>query len=168
MAPSRVGIPARGYVPSPRSPSSLTGSASRHSASALTKKGTGFPMTRMATDLIIIMCPVCGSDGSMLRHDIRCSLRYSCQLCNHEWQIDPAAEPQQADLTVGLASVPALDANLRCRNMGSDFRSQTVAFSCADISRAPRNIPRSESPRSPPRIKTPKTCQISGARAAGA
>ena len=33
----------------------------------------------------------------MLHHDIRASLIYSCENCTHEWQIDPAEEPQQAD-----------------------------------------------------------------------
>jgi hypothetical protein len=36
----------------------------------------------------------------MLHHDIRASLIYSCENCTHEWQIDPAEEPQQADTTV--------------------------------------------------------------------
>ena len=48
----------------------------------------------------IILCPVCGSHGSMLHHDVRASLVYSCQKCTHEWQIDPADESQQAALTV--------------------------------------------------------------------
>ena len=37
----------------------------------------------------IITCPVCGASGSMLHHDIRSSLVYSCLNCTHEWQIDP-------------------------------------------------------------------------------
>ena len=45
----------------------------------------------------IIRCPVCASNGAMLHHDIRASLIYSCENCTHEWQIDPAEEPQQAD-----------------------------------------------------------------------
>ncbi len=48
----------------------------------------------------IITCPVCGSQGSMLHHDIRASLVYSCEKCMHEWQIDPAQEPPQPDPTV--------------------------------------------------------------------
>jgi hypothetical protein len=43
-------------------------------------------MTTMAAP---IMCPVCGSHGSMLHHDIRSSLVYSCLNCTHEWQIAP-------------------------------------------------------------------------------
>ena len=53
-----------------------------------------------ATALSIIMCPVCGSTGVMLHHDIRASLVYSCVKCLHEWQIDPAEEPPQVDPTV--------------------------------------------------------------------
>jgi len=56
-------------------------------------------MTHTATDLLIIMCPVCGSDGAVLRHDIRCSLLYSCQQCEHEWQIDPTEEPVMSQNT---------------------------------------------------------------------
>ena len=41
----------------------------------------------------IITCPVCGSHGEMLHHDIRGSLVYSCKNCLHEWQLDPAEEP---------------------------------------------------------------------------
>jgi hypothetical protein len=50
-----------------------------------------------ATTSPIVRCPVCGSHGAMLHHDIRASLIYSCQACMHEWQIDPAEEPPQAD-----------------------------------------------------------------------
>jgi hypothetical protein len=39
----------------------------------------------------IITCPVCGASGSMLHHDIRSSLVYSCLNCTHEWEIDPIA-----------------------------------------------------------------------------
>ena len=46
---------------------------------------------------IIIRCPVCGAIGSMLHHDIRASLLYSCENCMHEWQLDPAEEPPQSD-----------------------------------------------------------------------
>ena len=45
-------------------------------------------MTTMAEP--IITCPVCGSHGSMLHHDLRSSLVYSCLKCTHEWEIDPA------------------------------------------------------------------------------
>jgi len=58
----------------------------------------GSPMTVTAPPLI--ECPICGSQGKVLRHDIRASLVYSCQQCLHEWQIDPAEEPPQADPTV--------------------------------------------------------------------
>ena len=37
----------------------------------------------------MITCPVCGAYGSMLHHDMRSSLDYSCLKCTHEWQIDP-------------------------------------------------------------------------------
>jgi hypothetical protein len=43
----------------------------------------------------IILCPVCGSDGTALRHSTRCSLLYFCDECWHEWQIDPADEPSE-------------------------------------------------------------------------
>ena len=46
-------------------------------------------MTHTVADPRIITCPVCGSDGAELRHDIRCSLLYFCERCEHEWQIDP-------------------------------------------------------------------------------
>jgi hypothetical protein len=36
----------------------------------------------------------------MLHHDIRAPLVYSCQNCLHDWQIDPADEPPQADPAV--------------------------------------------------------------------
>ena len=45
---------------------------------------------------IIIRCPVCGSDGPMVHHDIRASLTYSCEKCTHQWLIDLVEEPQQA------------------------------------------------------------------------
>ena len=48
----------------------------------------------------IITCPVCESHGGMLHHDIRAPLVYSCQNCLHDWQIDPADEPPQADPAV--------------------------------------------------------------------
>jgi hypothetical protein len=50
-----------------------------------------------ATDSRIVTCPVCESYGAMLRHDLRAPLVYSCQQCMHEWQIDAASEPPQAD-----------------------------------------------------------------------
>jgi hypothetical protein len=56
-----------------------------------------------ATDQLhkrIIECPVCRASGPMLRHDIRGSLVYFCQRCEHEWQIDPAEEPLEVDLSV--------------------------------------------------------------------
>jgi len=37
----------------------------------------------------IITCPVCEAYGSMLHHDARSSLVYSCLKCTHEWQVDP-------------------------------------------------------------------------------
>jgi uncharacterized Zn finger protein len=61
----------------------------------------------------IITCPVCGASGSMLHHDIRSSLVYSCLNCTHEWQVDPtvattahlhsdgAAVHSDADATAG-------------------------------------------------------------------
>ena len=55
----------------------------------------GSPMTTTAPP--IVKCPVCGSQGSMLHHDIRASLVYSCKNCRHEWQIDPAEEPPKPE-----------------------------------------------------------------------
>jgi hypothetical protein len=72
--------------------------ASPEPAGILTKKGTGFPMTHTVTDEPrTIECPVCGSDGAGLRHDIRSSLLYFCQKCEHEWQVDRAEEPSEVD-----------------------------------------------------------------------
>ncbi len=45
----------------------------------------------------VIRCPVCRSHGVLLHHDIRAPLVYSCQNCMHEWEIDAADEPPQAD-----------------------------------------------------------------------
>ena len=42
-----------------------------------------------------IVCPVCGSHGQRLHRDIRASLVYTCMACQHEWQIDPTAEPEE-------------------------------------------------------------------------
>jgi hypothetical protein len=50
-------------------------------------------MTTTATP--VVTCPLCGSQGEMLRHDLRASLVYSCRVCLHEWQIDPADEPAE-------------------------------------------------------------------------
>lgn len=52
-------------------------------------------MTPITT--LIITCPVCGSEGDMLHHDIRASLVYSCANCLHEWEINPAEEPPQTE-----------------------------------------------------------------------
>ena len=53
-------------------------------------------MTRTITGQFIISCPVCGSDGPELRHDVRSSLLYFCVTCDHEWQMDPEDEPLPA------------------------------------------------------------------------
>ncbi len=45
----------------------------------------------------VVTCPSCGSSGATLHHDIRCSLRYFCERCGHEWQIDAADEPPNLD-----------------------------------------------------------------------
>jgi hypothetical protein len=57
-----------------------------------------------ATQPRIVICPVCESSGTMLHHDLRALLVYSCQKCLHEWQIDPADEPPQADQATGTAT----------------------------------------------------------------
>jgi ribosome-binding protein aMBF1 (putative translation factor) len=51
-------------------------------------------------DSRMIRCPLCGSHGARLHHDVRASLVYSCQKCLHEWQMDSAAAAPQADATV--------------------------------------------------------------------
>jgi hypothetical protein len=56
------------------------------------------------TEPRIVVCPVCESYGAMLHHDLRAPLVYSCQKCLHEWQIDPADEPLQADRTNDTAT----------------------------------------------------------------
>jgi hypothetical protein len=60
------------------------------------EKGTDIVMPHISFDSLIVSCPFCGSDGAALRHDIRSSLIYFCDNCEHEWQIDPADEPPQA------------------------------------------------------------------------
>ena len=44
-----------------------------------------------------VQCPLCGSQGTRIHHDVRASLLYSCWECSHEWQIEPPEEPLQAD-----------------------------------------------------------------------
>ena len=50
-------------------------------------------MTNTVYNPVVITCPICGSDSAALRHDLRCSLLYFCEECEHEWQIDPGDEP---------------------------------------------------------------------------
>jgi hypothetical protein len=50
--------------------------------------------------IITARCPVCGSQGSMIHHDIRASLLYSCENCRHKWQTDPAEEPPKPEFGV--------------------------------------------------------------------
>ena len=45
---------------------------------------------------LLIKCPVCTASGSMIHHDIRSSLVYSCLNCRHEWQIEPPVGPAAA------------------------------------------------------------------------
>jgi len=47
-----------------------------------------------------VECPVCHSHGTVIHHDIRSSLRYACERCLHEWQIEPAEEPLDVDPTI--------------------------------------------------------------------
>jgi len=70
----------------------------------------GVPMTDTdtAADQLhtpTVECPVCHSHGAQLHHDIRSSLRYVCERCLHEWQIEPAEEPPEVDPTI--STVPA-------------------------------------------------------------
>jgi hypothetical protein len=55
----------------------------------------GSPMTKTVPPIIV--CPLCGSQGWMIHHDIRASLLYSCKNCLREWQLDVAQEPRQPD-----------------------------------------------------------------------
>jgi hypothetical protein len=48
-----------------------------------------------ALSLVTIRCPLC--DSCDVHHDVRASLIYRCQDCLHEWQIDPADEPSDAE-----------------------------------------------------------------------
>jgi hypothetical protein len=68
------------------------------------EKGRVIPMTQPAPadqpHSDTIECPVCQSHGAALRHDIRASLLYFCQECQHEWQIHPKEEPIEADPTI--------------------------------------------------------------------
>ena len=45
-----------------------------------------------ATTKLLITCPVCAASGSMIHHDLRSSLVYSCLNCTHEWEIVPVRE----------------------------------------------------------------------------
>ena len=65
-------------------------------------------MTHTATDKLhirTIECPVCHSHGADIHHDIRSSLLYFCQRCQHEWQIDPVEEPVEVDLDISPGPV---------------------------------------------------------------
>jgi DNA-directed RNA polymerase subunit RPC12/RpoP len=60
----------------------------------------GSPMTHTTADqphTRTIKCPVCHSHGANLHHDIRSSLLYFCQRCEHEWEIDRVEEPLDVD-----------------------------------------------------------------------
>ena len=59
-------------------------------------------MTHTGDGPLIIECPVCGSDGAEIRHDIRSALLYFCQQCEHEWQIDPTEEDRMISAAVLL------------------------------------------------------------------
>lgn len=60
-------------------------------------------MTRTTTGQLhirTIECPVCHSHGADVHHDVRSSLLYFCQRCQHEWQLDPAEGHIEADLDI--------------------------------------------------------------------
>jgi putative phosphoribosyl transferase len=59
------------------------------------------------------VCPVCGANGPMLRHDVRAPLIYSCMSCLHEWQIDPADEGEERD---SAGRVPMIASPVRERH----------------------------------------------------
>ena len=62
------------------------------------KEGSGPPMYARKK-LTAVTCPVCGS-GADLHHDVRASLIYACQMCMHEWDIDPAEETSEPERVV--------------------------------------------------------------------
>ena len=53
---------------------------------------------------LVIVCPICGFDGPTLRHDIRASLLYFCERCEHEWQIAPEDEPAEMPAPAAAAT----------------------------------------------------------------
>ena len=60
-------------------------------------------MTEPTTDAAhkrSIECPVCRSHGPDIHHDVRSSLVYFCQRCQHEWQIEPAEQLVDVDLDI--------------------------------------------------------------------
>jgi len=87
------------------------------------KKGTGSLMT--TTTPPIVTCPVCGADGSLLHHDVRSSLVYSCLKCTHEWQVDRLVATT-ADLQGKCAEV---DSDGDATAVDSDGDSTTSAHS---------------------------------------
>lgn len=48
----------------------------------------------------LVECPVCGAHGDAIHHDVRASLVYFCQHCEHEWEVAPADEDELDDATV--------------------------------------------------------------------
>jgi len=65
----------------------------------------------------VIECPVCGSHGRMLHHDFRASLVYSCQECTHEWEVEAAEAPGQADSTVAHPRTPSRTERVQPRKL---------------------------------------------------
>ena len=57
-----------------------------------------------------ISCPVCGAYRSMLHHDVRASLLYSCQRCTHEWLIAPPVTPPPLHSDSGDGDVSPVEA----------------------------------------------------------
>ena len=74
----------------------------------------------------IITCPVCGAASSMLHHDIRSSLVYSCLKCTHEWQVDPITATT-ADLQSARAEGHS-DGDAAVSDFDGDCSTQTQSF----------------------------------------
>lgn len=78
----------------------------------------------------LVECPVCGSYGAQLRHDLRAPLVYACQTCLHEWQLDPADEPPLEPDTgmFPLATAPTPDETRAAQHLPPTGPTQPAPF----------------------------------------